>query len=47
MIYLNKEPITMNELKEIVNTSDKVIELVDLDGDNNLYFELKTYGIYY
>lgn len=47
MIYLDGKEITIDVLKELVNTSDKVIELVDVDEENNLYFELNEYGTYY
>lgn len=47
MFYLEGKEITIDVLKELVNTSDKVIELMDIDEENNLYFELNEYGIYY
>ena len=42
MIYLDKKEINIDVLKEWINNSDKVIELVDVDEEENLYFELIT-----
>lgn len=42
MIYLNKKEINIDVLKEWINNSDKTIELVDVDEEENLYFELIT-----
>lgn len=47
MIYLDKKEITIDELRELCNTSEDVIELVDVDEHDNLHFELHTYGLYY
>ena len=47
MFYLEGKEITIDVLKELINTSDKVIELIDIDEENNLYFELNGYGTYY
>ena len=39
MIYLDKKEITIDELKELINTCDKVIELIDIDEHNEYLLE--------
>lgn len=50
-LFLDNKEITLEELKHRLNncyvgdSSYKIVELVDIDGDN-LYFEINRYGIY-
>ena len=48
-IYLDGKKITIAELKQRIDEPKEmeVIELVDIDCNENLYFETNIYGTYY
>lgn len=48
-IFLNDDQVTYPELERKLDElkEGEVIELVEVDGHGNLYFEIHTYGIYY
>jgi len=47
LIFVNKEETTMYELEALLSTEERVIELVDIDSNGNMYFEINSYGAYY
>ena len=48
-LYLDENLVTAEELKQRFDEIDPmaVIELVMVDEDGNLWFEVNRYGIYY
>lgn len=47
IIFVNKEETTIDELEILLSTEERVIELVDIDTNGNMYFEINSYGAYY
>ena len=47
LIYLDGKEIAVNDLKFATDYSgDKIVELVEVDEQGNLHFELQKYGYY-
>lgn len=46
-VFLEEKEITIDELKNILDISEKVIELVEIDDDGNFHFEASNFGFYY
>ena len=47
IIFVNNEETTMEELEILLSTEERVIELVDIDKNGNMHFEINGYGAYY
>lgn len=47
IIFVDNEETTMDELEIILSVEERVIELVEIDTNGNMYFEINGYGAYY
>ena len=47
IIFVNNEETTMDELEILLSTEERVIELVEIDSNGNMHFEINGYGAYY
>ena len=46
IIFVDKEETTIDELEILLSTEERVIELVEIDTNGNMHFEIHGYGIY-
>lgn len=47
LIFVDKEETTIQELEILLSTEERVIELVDIDNNGNMHFEINSYSTYY
>lgn len=47
IIFVNNDETTMEELELILSVEERVIELVEIDTNGNMYFEINGYSEYY
>jgi len=47
IIFVNNDETTMQELELILSVEERAIELVKIDTNGNIYFEIAGYSEYY
>lgn len=47
IIFVNNDETTMEELELILSVEEREIELVKIDTNGNMYFEIAGHGEYY